>query len=83
MNYFQICIFRLVLVHKNRNLNQKSWKLILRTFILQASCGLWLRYAARFDPLFDSFLSLDCARVEGKGKDQILPSSNTEVTQRE
>ena len=42
MNYFLVCIFRLVLVHKNRNLNQKSWKLILRTFILQASCA---RYA--------------------------------------
>ena len=33
-----------------------------------------LRYAAKFDP----FLSLDCARVEGGGKerDQILPSGN-------
>ena len=40
MNFFLIYIFRLVLVHKNRNQNQKSWKLILRTFILQASCVL-------------------------------------------
>ena len=39
MNFFLIYIFRLVLVHKNRNQNQKSWKLILRTFILQASCA--------------------------------------------
>ena len=34
---------------------------------------LWLRFAAKFDP----FLSLDCARVEGrKGRDQILPCGN-------
>ena len=39
MNFFLICIFRLVLVHKNGNRSQKSWKLILRTFILQASCA--------------------------------------------
>ena len=34
---------------------------------------------------FDPFLSMDCARVEGvgaqsrKGRDQILPSGNTDV----
>ena len=38
MIFFLICIFRFVLVHTNRNHNQKSWKLILRTFIFQASC---------------------------------------------
>ena len=38
MNYFLIGIYRLVFVHKNGKLSQKSWELILRTFILQASC---------------------------------------------
>ena len=38
---------------------------------LRAS-GLWLRYAVKFDP----FLSLDCASVEGVGRNQILPSGN-------
>ena len=39
MNYFLIGNRGLVWVHKNRNISQKSWKLILRTFILQASCA--------------------------------------------
>ena len=43
MNYFLIGIRGLVLVHKHRNLSQKSWKLILRTFILLALCGQEVR----------------------------------------
>ena len=42
MIFFLIGICGLVLVLKNGNPSQKSWKLILRTFILQASCA---RYA--------------------------------------
>ena len=39
MNFFLIGICGLILVLKNENPSQKSWKLILRTFILQASCA--------------------------------------------
>ena len=38
MIFFLIDIRGLVLVLKNGNPSQKSWKLILRTFILRASC---------------------------------------------
>ena len=40
MNYFLIGIRGLVLVQNHRNLSQKSWKLILRTFILLALCAI-------------------------------------------
>ena len=55
----------------------------LESYVL-GPLGFWtmapLRYAAKFDP----FLSLDCARVEGvgrnprKGRDQILQRSVAE-----
>ena len=59
MNFFLICIFRLVLVHKNRNQNQKSWKLILGTFILPGSC----EQRASADSLLKSDILVQSARA--------------------
>ena len=38
IDYFLFDIHRFILININRNIGQKSWEHILRTFILQATC---------------------------------------------
>ena len=61
----------------------KAWLRIFRSFVFGPS-GFWTMAPLRCGAKFDPFLSLDCARVEGvgrnprKGRDQILHRSVAE-----
>ena len=51
VDYFLFGIHRFILININGNSCQKSWELIVRTFILQASCAPRLQFRRR--PILD------------------------------
>ena len=72
VDYFLFGIYRFILININRNNSQKSWELILRTYILQASCVALGKFSADGWLVFLPHIFLTpswrvCLLFQGKG----------------